>query len=73
MKSRIIFTIGALFLVSVITIPAYAKSSYDQDGFTIFPNKSAGYMDGYRAGIIQAYKDVQLFNDGKIQAIDASY
>jgi hypothetical protein len=34
-------------------------SQYDSEGFTIFPTKSSEYMSGYRAGVIQADKDVQ--------------
>ena len=39
------------------------------DGFTIFPTKSSDYMSGYRAGVIQANKDVQNFD--KLGGIDA--
>jgi hypothetical protein len=58
----------------IISIPliAYAVSQYDKDGFTIFPTKSSDYMSGYRAGVIQADKDVQKFNDNKLSGIDAN-
>jgi hypothetical protein len=56
--------IAATFVTS-----AYAVSQYDSDGFTIFPTKSSDYMSGYRAGVIQADKDVQNFE--KLGGIDA--
>ena len=66
--------IEAIFIVAInviISIPlvAYAVSQYDSDGFTIFPTKSSDYLSGYRAGVIQADKDVQNFD--KLGGIDA--
>jgi hypothetical protein len=54
------------------TTAIYAVSQYDSDGFTIFPTKSSDYMSGYRVGVIQADKDVQLFNADKLPGIDAN-
>ena len=66
-----IFTLIAT--ICIAAIPAYGQQSkYDSDGFTIFPSKSRDYMLGYRVGVIQADKDVQLMNTGKLPAIDAN-
>ena len=68
----------AIFLLTVTNmimstpLIASAVSQYDSDGFTIFPTKSSDYMSGYRAGVIQADKDVQLFNADKLPGIDAN-
>ena len=43
----------------VTAVPAFAKSQYDQDGFTIFPTKSFDYMHGYRDGVLQADQDIK--------------
>ena len=64
----VIFSLAATNIISIPLI-AYAISQYDSDGFTIFPTKSSDYMSGYRAGVIQANKDVQNFD--KIGGIDA--
>jgi hypothetical protein len=82
MKDKVILSMVLLVLIATSTtviaticiagIPAYAQQSkYDSDGFTIFPSKSRDYMLGYRAGVIQADKDVQLFNADKLSGIDA--
>jgi hypothetical protein len=64
-------SIFSLACANILLVPliAYAVSQYDSDGFTIFPTKSSDYMSGYRAGVIQADKDVQNFE--KLGGIDA--
>jgi hypothetical protein len=71
--NALLFLVGMIvvFLSGSAVIAVYAVSQYDSDGFTIFPTKSSDYMSGYRAGVIQAYKDVQLLNADKIPGIDA--
>ena len=67
-----IFSLAATNIISIPLIAyAVSQSQYDEDGFTIFTGKSSDYMYGYRSGVIQADKDVQLMNDGKINGVDA--
>jgi hypothetical protein len=70
MKAKIILP-GIVLVFTLSPIVVYAVSQYDSDGFTIFPTKSSDYMSGYRAGVIHADKDVQLFNANKLPGIDA--
>jgi hypothetical protein len=62
-----------ILISSTISFCPYVKAQpkYDSDGFTIFPTKSSDYMSGYRTGVIQADKDVQLFNADKLPGIYA--
>lgn len=60
------------FFLTFTPVLAHAASQYDSDGFTIFRTKSSDYMSGYRARVIQADKDVQLFNADKLLGIDAN-
>ena len=59
LRIEAIFIVVAINVIISIPLVAYAVSQYDSDGFTIFPTKSSDYMSGYRAGVIQADKDVQ--------------
>ena len=69
LRIEAIFIVVAINVIISIPLVAYAVSQYDSDGFTIFPTKSIDYMSGYRAGVIQADKDVQNFD--KLGGIDA--
>ena len=70
MKTSICCLLGILPILA-FSYNVYAASQYDSDGFTIFPTKSSDYMSGYRHGVIQADKDVQLFNENKSSGVDA--
>jgi hypothetical protein len=69
-----IYIKSSIMLLTIISATffataAHAVSQYDSDGFTIFPTKSSDYMSGYRAGVIQADKDITNFD--KLGGIDA--
>ena len=42
-----------------------------QTALLYFPTKSWDYMHGYRDSVVKASQDVQKFNDGKLDGIDA--
>jgi hypothetical protein len=67
--TTILYFYLAILPILAFSHNVYAVSQYDSDGFTIFPTKSSDYMSGYRAGVIQADKDVQNFE--KLGGIDA--
>lgn len=70
-ENSYIAIVGAIIVILCPYISAHAASQYDSDGFTVFPTKSSDYMSGYRHGVIQADKDVQLFNENKSSGVDA--
>ena len=68
-----IFLPAAIKITISVPLVTYAVSQYDSDGFTVFPTNSSDYMSSYRAGVIKADKNTQLFYANKLPGIDTDY